>query len=701
MKHHHLLGGGLVVLTLTQGAAVALAQAAPAAQTGAAATQTNAAAGPANAGVADIVVTAQRQSSTTQRTPATIEVLSASSLLARGVGTLNDALGNVSGVFLQVNNKGMNVNIRGVGTGLDAAAGDPGVNTNVDGVYLRQASTIASGLYDIDRIEVLKGPQGTLYGRNATGGAVNIITADPTFDFGYRGSITAGNYSLLRTDAAINLPVSDTLAVRAAFGSETHSGYYNTGQDDADRVAGRFKLLWKPTSTLRVLAGVSYSHDGGVGPGSISVTAPEGSRDTSTTHKPAGQLDQRFFTAFGNIDWDAGPVRVTLIPTYSNYRYDYLGTNYSFYSQQRARENQTTLELRVSSPSRSAIKWVAGAYFYADNLNNYSNLLDNGIINDQPDLETRSYAGFADATVPLNDRLRLIGGVRYTKDNRSQNNTLVIGNGVTVGPLNGKLNSDAFNFRAGAEFDLAHGIMAYGTYATGYKAGGFLPDEPGHNTFLPERLRSIEGGIKSRLFANRLQLNLAGFSYSYDNYQVSTLGQAYYGGLSALVFNAQGKTEIYGGELQATYRPTKQDELSLSLTAMHSKFGTFVIPATPVTPVTDVTGKTLPSAPGLSGTAAYQHEFLLRKGKLTARAETYFSTSYWSEFSHSAFSERPGYTRTDLNLTYWGPNDRWSIGGFVRNLENSWIVTLKANTAVGDYGLAAPRTFGVTFTVRN
>ncbi|MEE4454343.1 TonB-dependent receptor [Novosphingobium resinovorum] len=652
-------------------------------------------------GVADIVVTAQRQASTTQRTPATIDVLDASDLTSRGVGSLNDALGTVAGVFIQANNKGANVNIRGVGTGLDAAAGDPGVNTNADGVYLRQASTIVSGLYDIDRIEVLKGPQGTLYGRNATGGAVNILTADPTFDFGFRGSVTVGNYSLIRTDAALNVPVSETLAVRAAFGSESHDGYYSTGQDDADRNAARVKLLWQPSPSLRLLAGISFAHDGGVGPGSILATESEGSRNATVNHLPAGQLDQKFLTTFANLEWDAGPVRVTFIPTYSHFKYDYLGTNTGFYSKQRVREKQVTSELRFSSPNASPVNWVAGLYFYGTNSSNYSNLLDDDVINDQPDLKTRSYAGFADATVPLTRTLRVIGGVRYTKDTKRQENTYVIGGGRTIGPLNGELKSDAFNFRLGGQLDLSPAIMAYVTYATGYKAGGFLPDEPGYNTFKPERLRSIEGGVKSRLFGNRLQLNVAAFYYNYDNYQVSTLGVAHYGGLSALVFNSQGRTKIYGAEFQAIYRPTTSDQIELNLSPMRSKFGTFIIPATPVSPSTDVTGKTLPSAPGLSGSFAYEHKWQLANGQVAARAQSYFSTSYWAEFSHASNSHRPGYTRTDLNLTYSDADDRWSIGAFVKNIENSWIVTLKANTQVGDYALQPPRTYGLTFTLRN
>ena len=214
----------------------------------------------------------------------------------------------------------------------------------------------------------------------------------------------------------------------------------------------------------------------------------------------------------------------------------------------------------------------------------------------------------------------------------------------------------------------------------------------------------------TRLFDNKLQFNVSGFHYSYDNYQVSSLGFAHYGGLSALVFNSQGKTTVYGLELQMSYRPTRDDQFDLTLSPLHSRFGRFIIPATTIptpggpivlAPEIDVTGEEVPSAPGLSGTASYEHNWRFGGGRLAARADTFFSTSYWSEFSHAAFSRRPGYTKTDLSLTFFGKNDAWSLGAFVKNVENSWIVTLKANTPTGgDFALQPPRTFGFTLSLR-
>lgn len=646
----------------------------------------------------EIVVTAERRPSTVQRTPATIEVLNGEELTQRGVGSVTDALSNVSGVFVQMNNKGANVNIRGVGTTLDSATGDPGVNTNIDGVYLRQASTVVSGLYDVARVEVLKGPQGTLYGRNATGGVVNIITNDPKPDFGYDASLTAGNYGLIRSQAAINLPLDANLAVRVAFGSESHNGYLDGGQDDADRLGGRMKMLWTPTSTVSILAGVSYAHDGGKGPGSVAVTEPEGSRHADTAN-PIGNLDQDFTTVFSTIKWDAGSVIFTLIPTYSNYNYDYQGNNFGQYNQQIARENQETGEFRVSSEPTSEMQWVAGFYLYDDDLDNLFNLFGPGVTNDQPSLKTTSYAGFADATVPLSSTLRLIGGVRYTDDHHTQAGTTVDAAGRTVGPFGGVLDSSAVTYRVGLEYDVTRSAMAYATYSTGYKSGGFTPDEPGYNTYNPEYLKDAEVGVKSRWLDNRLQVNISGFDYFYNDYQVSDAGLAHYGGLSALVFNSTGTTSIYGGELELKYRPTAHDQIDLSVSPLHSRFGQLIVPASPFGPEVNSTGEELPSAPDLSGSAAYQHFWDFAQGSLVGRVETYVSSAYWVDFAHSADSHRPGYTRTDLNLTYTSPTG-WSIGAFARNLENAWVPTLKTNGLVGEFALQPPRTFGVTVAIQ-
>lgn len=646
----------------------------------------------------EVVVTAERRESTTQKTAATLNVVGGEELVQRGVTSLTDALAVIPAVQLQANNKGANINIRGVGTKLDSAAGDPGVNTNLDGVYLRQQSQLAAGLYDVARIEVLKGPQGTLYGRNSTGGVVNILSNDPIFDYEYRGSVTVGNYSLARYEGAFNVPLADDFAIRFAYGSERHTGYLDSGQDDADRIAGRIKMLWKPSEDFRLLVGASYSHDGGMGPGSVYATQPSDSRHAVYTHSPPGKLDSPVSTAFAQADLNLGAVTLTAIPTYSYYAYDYLGTVGGFYSQQRARERQSTMELRLTSRNESRVKWVGGLYYFDSTLANMANLVDSGIVNDQPNLGTKSYAGFFDATASVTNRFRLGAGVRYTSDERTQRSTTVTSGGTTVGPFDGDLSFDATTYRVGAQFDVAERSMLYATFATGYKAGGFYPDAPGHNTYEPEKLKSLEIGSKNRFLDDRLQANLSAYAYRYRNYQVSNLGTTSYGGLAAIVVNAQGESKVYGAELQLSYKLTENDRVDLSVANSHAEFGTFIIPAAGPSPERNLTGLEMPASPKLNGSVAYQHTWSLPSGALTARADVFYSSSYWAEFTHArpAQSHQSGYTISGVNVNYAPEDAKWWLGAFVKNLEDSRVVSQLANTANGDYSLQAPRTYGVT-----
>ena len=656
----------------------------------------------------EVVVTASRRASTVQKTPITINVISATDISRSGVATLENVLENVPAVNLQQNNKGYDVNIRGVGTSLDSASGDPGINTNLDGVYLRQSTEITSALFDIARIEVLKGPQGTLYGRNATGGVVNVLTNDPVDHYEVSGLVSFGNYDTLHTVGVFNAPLTDHLAMRAAFSADRHDGYLSTGQDDEDNIAGRLKFLWTPLPAVRVMVGGSFSHDGGDGPGSVFATSPSNSRtgEVYNGHEPPGSLNNPVTNLFGQFDWDLGPARLTFIPTLSHYDYKYLGSSFGFYSQQIQNEVQKTEELRLASPLNSPVNWVVGYYGYQDHLYNFVDLIDSGILNYEPRLDTLSNAAFADATVPVTSAFRISAGIRYTNDHKTQAGTVETAGPTVAGPFSGVLNSSAVNYRAVAEYDVTPSSLVYANISSGYKSGGFLPDEPGFNTFKPEKLTALEIGTKNRFLNNRLQVDLSAFGYEYSDYQVSDLGFAHYGGLSALVFNAQGATRIYGAEAQVTYLLTPDDEFRVSAAPLASKFGTFTIPAVTLpngptlSPAVDDTGKTLPDAPTLSGNASYQHTWHLAAGDVRGRVSTYYSTTYWAEFSHAPYSLQPGYVKLDLDLTYLPDSGRWTAGAYVNNATNRRIVTQLANTTPPTYGLEPPLTYGAVLTFK-
>ena len=195
-----------------------------------------------------ITVTAERYVSNVQQTPIAITVLSGGGLQRQGITDLQSAISTVPALHVQASPQGAQLYIRGVGTNGDSNWVDPDVALMFDGLYSGRAEAALSSLYDVNRIEVLKGPQGTLYGRNAVGGVINIDTNDPVIGRYEAGAgLGTGNYRLMHADGYLNLPVSDTLAIRLAAERETHSGYYSNGGGAEHMVSTRLKALWEPS----------------------------------------------------------------------------------------------------------------------------------------------------------------------------------------------------------------------------------------------------------------------------------------------------------------------------------------------------------------------------------------------------------------------------------------------------------------------
>lgn len=251
----------------------------------------------------EIIVTAERRSQSIQKSSLAISVLSVDKMADAGLVETRDITKLEPGVQIGQGGPATQIYIRGVGDFGSTAATNPAVATNIDGVYISRSNAINGNFYDLARVEVLKGPQGTLYGRNASGGAINIITNAPSFS-GFSGRVEAevGNYGLLRSTGFLNIPLSDTLAVRGAYQVISRNGYTAGGFDDDESRSARLSLLWEPSSSVSLRVTADYSHVGGVGPGYVLLDpAPavaakaaaagfvlNGSRETVLTPNGAG-----------------------------------------------------------------------------------------------------------------------------------------------------------------------------------------------------------------------------------------------------------------------------------------------------------------------------------------------------------------------------------------------------------------------------
>lgn len=428
----------------------------------------------------EVIVTAQRRTQDVQKSSLAVQVLSPSELKTAGVVDAKSLTLLVPG--LQVGNAGPSTQIymRGVGDFGANSLSNPAVAANFDGVYIAREAAVAGFFYDLARIEVLKGPQGTLYGMNASGGAINIITRDPTFD-GYNGymDLETGNYGEVETDGALNAPVSGNLALRAAFQTVKHSGYLSDGTDDASQQSARLEALWRDAGRLRVLLVGDYTHQGGRGngyalrvPGAspspspwLGLTDPRSNvvqlalaaasglciptfalngMDAATP--PRGQLpptacdtggagpgvllfdglaqqsyqDNTIWGAQAHVDWNLGWATLSLIPAYRSTRLNFISyPSFETYDHPDT-SGETTMEARLAH-SGKRLKWVGGLYYFQEN-QSALDAVPVGLLSytqSSESLASKSYAAYGQATVSVTRSLRAIAGLRFTRDTKS------------------------------------------------------------------------------------------------------------------------------------------------------------------------------------------------------------------------------------------------------------------------------------------
>ncbi len=288
-------------------------------------------------GVADIIVTAERREQSVQKAPLTIQVVGGDALARQGVTEAAGLQRLTTGVEIGQGGGNTQIFIRGVGGAAFSPLSSPGVAFNVDGVYVGRPNGVNGNFYDVSRVEVLKGPQGTLYGRNANGGSINLVTnaariGEDSVDL----SLEGGNYSYVRATGAINLGLSDTAAIRGAFNIVNRDGYLTNGADDDVEQAGRLRFLWQPAPAVTVQLSADYAHLGGKGgdyvylprrPGSSPYEAQSDAAANAYMHafSPLGGLtddvlddgrqNTTLYNFSGQLDWKLGSFAIlTVLP---------------------------------------------------------------------------------------------------------------------------------------------------------------------------------------------------------------------------------------------------------------------------------------------------------------------------------------------------------------------------------------------------
>lgn len=689
-------------------------------------------------GLQEILVTATRRSESTQNIAAPIQAVSAAALMNANVTRTEDLTRTAPS--LQVDNSGgsySNIFVRGVGTYFASAYADSAVALSYDGVYIARTAATNGFFYDIARVEVLQGPQGTLYGRNATGGAVNIIPAEPELGkTGGGGFVSYGTFDRFELQAHANVALSDEAAIRASVQRVRADGMFDDGSGDQNDLAARIQLKVRPTEGVTARLGVDYFRQRGQGAGGaiLPLTGDEwgGLRSPAATARfasvglppiAAPYQHNDFWGIHSQVDIESPVGTFTILPAYRETNLDFVSTGPGFPITVHEKDHQSSVEARLASNPGGRLKYVLGAFYFDEKVNTsqFYDLLRSRNLQTFS-TSTRSFAAFGQLTYSVADTLRLVGGLRSTWEDKSQagqvRNTL---NGaITI--TNNAVKFSKVTWKAGVEMDIAPRSLAYANISTGFKSGGFFA-AAAPNTYRPETITAYTVGVKNRFLDNRLQVNAELFWWDYRGQQVNILS-ARPSGATTVVYSPTlnvGSSTIKGVDLSVQFEPVRGTRLSTSAQYLDSKFDSFTFTnlrlgnfatGCPVTvtqvgtfpaQVVNCSGYAMPRAPKwtLSGSISQDID-LGSAGKLELQASTIYRTSQWLNVQYTPDQLQRGYATVDANVTYRPDGNRFQITGYVTNLTDKLAARgVSANPLfpISVVTLMPPRQFGVRLGV--
>lgn len=669
-------------------------------------------------GLQDIVVTANKRSENLQRAPAAVSVVGEDLLANAGIVDITQLNKLVPSLVLGKQGSNAVLFLRGVGQTSSTPAAQPAISQNIDGVYVPRdlGGTV---MFDLERVEVLPGPQGTLYGRSAAGGVINLVTRKPGKDFAVEGSINVGNYALVHGFTGVDVPLTDGLYFRGALDINKRDGYVSNGTMDEDSLAGRASLLFEPSDRVSALLQYTYIRAGGLG---VNLKAKGGA------NPPFGSTTDPWFNSFptddtsfhqrghiitGSLDVDLNDdVTLSYIGNYSKsttlQKQQFFLT---LFAEFPLKVWQVSQELRLTNNGSGRLKWLGGLYWYKSHSNMGPTLSVPGggpkIASVLFDNKLDSWAAFGEATYSVSDDFRVTVGGRYSSDKFD-------GSGYQINFLPPPGSSEFYDaserkgrvdWKVGVQYDAAAQSMLYLTAQSGYLQGGFTQVDKGSNfdkTFKPVEMIALTGGSKNRFFGNSLQINAEIFYYSYKNYQTQTVALDPVTNVTKFIIRNMPVTEIYGNQLDIVYSPTRNTDLSLSVAYLHSEVTKGIAPPSTPPPVgyKSFLGYEMPNAPKWTINGSIEHRFpLANGGNITARIASSYSSGYWLSFNQEAFTRQGSFTKTDANLTYNAPDGRWYLGAWARNLENSAVYygaqSPSFDGASVPAAIDAPRTYGI------
>ena len=691
---------------------------------------------PESSELEEVIVTAERRQVNLQDVPASATVLTAESLAAKGIDNVIELQTVAPSVAINTYNRSTFINIRGVGISQSAPTSNPGVAYYVDGMFIPHEQFIAQSFYDIESIEVLRGPQGTLTGQNSTGGAIYVRTPPPNVD-GFSGYIdqTVADADWYRTAAAVNVPMGDSFAMRVSGVYDERGSFTdNIGPSPSDPGSGRDasgRVAFRYTPTESITFDLRYEHfDRKTDYNAIKNRADAVTGDPFTIEEDAisfldqkgdrASLEARFQLTPGvalraltsyldakTTDQADGDRSATALPVPGN-----LPTNGANTALYRGRVSYTSQglktwvsEINLLSGDESPLQWVVGA-FYLEEDSPVSVLRDNrNTVNFEQsnssivtELTNTSTSVFGQVDWRFADAWALDAGVRYSEDTQEYTRILIPGPPPPgCFPCGSELESDEMTGRLGLKFFAAEDVMVYGTVSKGYKAGGINLD-PRLPDYLPETNQMAELGIKSTVADGRLRINGAIFRSDYEGIQLSSLTAV--GTPPALLPNTlnAAPAEIYGAELELTGRFDAL-EFNVGLSWLESEFTEDALLTDSQTNTNRLVpeGSRVPFAPEMTATAGIQYDFQAGSWTITPRAQVSYMDEQLSTPFQYAATIVPSRTIADLRITA-RPTGNLRLEAFATNLLDETYIAAQvqdASSATGGIIYGPPRQIGL------
>lgn len=706
--------------------------------------------------LSEVVVTARKREESLQDAPLSVTAFTATDLESRGVVRLDDLNGAAPNVGWQASPAGgsstANFFIRGVGQFDFIATSDQSVGLYLDGVYLPRSIGAALDVVDVERIEILRGPQGTLFGRNTIGGAIQVVTRSPSNQFEGSVEATVGSRDHADVKAHVNLPMGDTAALRLSVATLNQDGYgrrlltgESTGNVHNDALHAEFR--WTPSEQWEVLLSGDTSRRRGHSAAETLLSnddsnaflklynnlylAPQGFRQISAANFVTGKPGYSWAGTPNRDNYDTGGTSATIrwianddfeLKSISAWRtlksdtaFDFDGTPYPLLDQTiGVDQHQLSQELQASGKAwDSRLKWIVGLYYFREDVTeNDAAYLLAPIVRTGPGLYdfsvqglgfgyttylsqvTNSSAAYGQASWQLAERLSLTAGLRETLDKKEL--TTANTGAVVRGPGTVSDDWNAVTPKLGLDYKLDANKLLYLSASEGFRSGGFNGREtvaPKPDAYGPERLWAYETGFKSDLLERRLRLNLAAYYYDYRDKQGTELRPD-----ATVTVGNIGRVALYGMELEATAVPLRGLQLSLGAGYEHQDIR-HVNPAGGLTLTPDTQLENTPEWTG-NGTLSYTIG-LTNIGDLTLYTDVRYKSSH--EFLEPNYpGERQGaYAIADARTSLTSRSGAWELQAFVQNFMNTQYRTFTESTAgfgfpgvIGTYG--PPREWGLS-----